>query len=89
MSDDLNEVPNQDTMQLLNNARIRIQELEQIIVGNRPDLFHDSLIRGSRVSRMEECISALNAIINSDDIDEIKELAQDVIDDNPMFGLYK
>ena len=45
----------------LDRAQKRIIELNEIIVGNQPDLFHDSLIRGSQVSRMEECISTLQS----------------------------
>ncbi len=51
------------------NQAARIQELNDIITGDRPDLYHDSLIRGSRVARMEECVSTLRTIVRFVDSD--------------------
>jgi len=48
----------------LSYARNRISELNEIIRGDRPDLFHDSVIRGSRVARMEELTSTMHQIID-------------------------
>lgn len=71
----------------LMDARDRIQELNEIITGDRPDLFHDSLIRGSRVTRMEETISVLKSMANGDyDADTMREMAKRVVEKNPRFG---
>ena len=76
----------------------RNQELNDIIRGDRPDLFHDSLVRGARVTRMEECISTLKAITKhidesiehpTDTLGTIHSMATDVIENNLEFGLVK
>ncbi len=76
------------------SAKRRIQELNEIIVGNRPDKFHDSIIPGSRVMRMIECISTLESIINHIDTSsltletklvKIRDAAEQVLLKNPSF----
>lgn len=80
----------------LMDARDRIKELNEIITGDRPDLFHDSLVRGSRVMRMEETVSVLKAIVHTVDeegisveskMDRIREMAKRVVEKNPEFGI--
>ena len=84
--------------QELVRARQRIEELNQIITGDRPDKFHDSLVRGSRVARMEQCVSALKAIDNliTKDalpdhilIKEVQKIARAAWKSNPDFGNFK
>jgi len=81
----------------LGRARLRIAELNEIIVGDRPDLFHDSLIRGARVTRMEDCISTLKSIVKYvDDAEQdpqtmltsIRNTAEQIINKNPKFGMF-